>query len=82
MKKKKVKKRFRILVINRGKIVVYQAQVKNLFWRSFFCTSSGELWYDFSPDTEKKYKLNDIENYRLMKGWEKDEIKIEDDFEI
>jgi len=82
MEKTKIKKRFRILKIYRGKIIVYQAQMKNIFWRSFWCGSNGVLYYRYSPTNWRNDELSSIEYCRLLKGWEKDEIKIEDDFEI
>ena len=74
---KKIKKRFRIKVIKRGFITLYQAQIKTwLGWRSFYVNSKGGFCWLYAPEKNKEIELSSIENYRLSKGLSKNQISI------
>lgn len=76
-KKRKIKKRFRIVTFkNERNVILYQAQMKNIFWKSFYCSDKGEMEYGFEP-VPLIFEEESIDNYRKKMKWKKNEIQIE-----
>lgn len=73
----KIKKRFRVIPFkNERNVTLYQAQMKNIFWKSFYCSEDGEMQFGFEP-VPKIFELESIDNFRRKNGWKKNEIQIE-----
>jgi len=71
-------KQLRILKINRGRIKVYQAQVKGWFWwRSFFCADKGIVKWLYEPTSIKSMEENSIRNYLKVKNLDEKDVKID-----
>jgi len=71
------KKQFRIKIIKRGFITLYQSQINTfLGWKSFWCDYDGEWNFAHIPNRNRSTEENSIENYRLQAGLNKDEIEI------
>lgn len=73
----KIKKQFRVKTTQKGFISLHQAQIKTIIgWRNFYCNSNGSIYYYNNPNTDPRNEYNSIENYRRVKGLNKDEIEI------
>jgi len=59
---------FRILEIQKGGLTTYQAQVKRLWWRSFYVNTRGDVVFWYSPTRVKAREEDSIEEYKLVKG--------------
>lgn len=74
---KKIKKYFRIFEYKKGFLPLYRAQIKTwIGWRSFNCYETGAFYFDREPNTSHLFSKEHIENYRKLKGLNKDEIEI------
>lgn len=72
-----IKRHFRVLKFKKGFITLYLSQMKTWFgWRSFLCYEDGGLIFDDSPRQTNTYALTNIENYRRLKGLDRDVISI------
>ena len=53
---------FRIIEVKKGNLTTYQAQVKILWWRSFYVSHGGDVRYYYSPSRSKEMEMGYIED--------------------